>query len=87
MNKNYVGRFVEKPFGKKKFLGVIESVSLATSGDDESGRGVNDRTMYANVKYQDGDTEQLSRAEVEKFVIPKRMKRFVLPRYEKTRYV
>ena len=87
VNKNYVGRFVEKPFGKKKYLGVIESVSLATGGDDETGRGVNDNKLYGNVRYQDGDTEQMSRAEVEKFVIPKRMERFVLPRYEKTRCI
>ena len=67
--ESYVRRFITKDFDGRVHLGQIESVGPGLGGDDGTDNAKNDKQIYANVRYDDGDVEQLDFKQVERHVL------------------
>lgn len=71
------GRWVRKQFGKKYFLGRIESVGTASGR--ESGKGdVETGQQFARVKFLDGDKEDIDAQELKWILLSPTEERFYL---------
>ena len=67
--ESYVRRFITKDFDGRVHLGQIESVGPGLGGEDGTDNAKNDKQIYANVRYDDGDVEQLDFKQVERHVL------------------
>ena len=86
MPKNVKGRFVRKRFNDGNYyLGLIKSVGrakgrLQSEGDDE------DKTIYANVVYEDGDREDVDFNELSDIILSKAEERVYINLHNKAAF-
>ena len=84
--QNLKGRFVRKRFSDGKYyLGLIKSVGRA-KGRLESESGEEDKTIYANVVYEDGDREDVDFNELSDIILSKAEERVYINLHNKAAF-